>query len=209
VAAGELAPDQALRAAVVLAAAGTAVAVAVRPLLGVVAISYLALTLSYSLWWRRVVVADLLAVAAGFVLRAIAGGVAAGVYLSEPFLVVTSACALFLVTGKRYAELTRPAASIGRATLNRYSPGALWVVLTGAAATAAFAYGAWAFDRPDRGPWFELSMVAFVVWLGRYAAMLASGAGESPEELILGDRALLVISAVWCLLFAGGAYAGA
>ena len=123
VAAGELAPRGALRLATVIAALGLALAVAVRPMLGLVAIGYLTLTTSYSICWRHIVVADVVAVAGGFVVRAIGGGVATGIALSYSFLIVTSACALMIVVGKRYAELVgsgpRPPS---RSTLRRYSP---------------------------------------------------------------------------------------
>jgi decaprenyl-phosphate phosphoribosyltransferase len=164
------------------------------------------------MWWRHVVIVDIVAVAGGFVLRAVAGGAAAGVALSRPFLLVTSACALFLVAGKRYAELAGggPRAASGaaytRATLRRYSRRLLRRLLAGAAILGAVAYARWAFARPDAGPWLELSMVPFVMWLGRYAMMLGAGGGEAPEELILRDPPLLALAAVWVVLFAGGVY---
>jgi decaprenyl-phosphate phosphoribosyltransferase len=210
VAAGELAPRGALRLAMVIAALGLAVAVAVRPMLGLVAIGYLTLTTSYSICWRRIVVADVVAVAGGFVVRAIGGGVATGIALSYSFLIVTSACALMIVVGKRYAELVGSGSrSPSRATLRRYSPGTLRRVLTGSAALGCVAYASWAFDRPGLGTWRELSIVPFVLWLGRYLMMLRAGAGEAPEELILRDRPLLALSFVWAALFTGGVYGGA
>ncbi len=69
------------------------------------------MTASYSLWLRRVVVADILVIAAGFVLRAIAGGVATDIYLSRWFVIVTACCAIYLVAAKRYAELRGDAGS--------------------------------------------------------------------------------------------------
>ncbi|MGH2831671.1 MAG: decaprenyl-phosphate phosphoribosyltransferase, partial [Solirubrobacteraceae bacterium] len=105
VAAGELSPGTALSIAAVLALLGVALATAMDPKLGVVACCYLALTASYSLWWRRVVVLDILAIAAGFVLRALTGGIATDIYLSHWFVIVTGCCAIFLVAAKRYAEL--------------------------------------------------------------------------------------------------------
>jgi decaprenyl-phosphate phosphoribosyltransferase len=74
VAAGELAPSVAMRIAFALATMGVVLSAVVRPVLALVAVGYLALTLSYSAWWRNVVVADIVAVAGGFLLRAIAGG---------------------------------------------------------------------------------------------------------------------------------------
>ena len=53
-----------------------------------------------------------------------------------------------------------------------------------------------------------LSILPFGLWLARYATLVADGAGESPEEVILGDRALLALTAVWAALFVSGVYAG-
>jgi decaprenyl-phosphate phosphoribosyltransferase len=207
IAAGELLPDRALRIAALLALAGFALAFAIRPALGVVAVCYLTLTFSYSLVWRAVTIADIVMVAAGFLVRAAAGGAAADVRLSGSFLVVTSACALFLVVGKRYAELSERGARAGaRRTLRRYSPQMLRRVLAGAAAVGCIAYAKWAFTRPELGPWIELSLMPFAAWLGRYAMMLGSGAGEAPEELILRDPVLLALGGLWGVLFVTGLY---
>ena len=209
VAAGDLSPRAAVWAAALMGLTGVAVATAVRPALGAVACGYLALTASYSLWWRHVVVADIVAIAGGFVLRAVAGGVATDVHLSRSFLLVTSWCAVFLVAGKRYAELgDGTARSLTRSTLRRYSAGSLRLLLAGAAVLASVAYAVWAFTRSQHGLWYVLSMVPFVLWLGRYATLLGRGAGQAPEELILRDRTLLALSVVWVLLFVGSVYAG-
>lgn len=207
IAAGELSPRRALRIAAVLTAMGIGVAIAVDPLLGAVGACYLTVTLSYSLVWREVVVADIVMVAAGFLVRAAAGGVAAGVPLSASFLVVTSACALFLVVGKRYAELTGAQnAGAARRTLREYSPRALRTVLIAAAALGCIAYARWALTRPQLGPLIEVSAIPYTLWLGRYLVMLQAGAGDAPEELILGDPALIVLGTVWAVLFVAGLY---
>jgi decaprenyl-phosphate phosphoribosyltransferase len=207
IAAGELAPRGALRIAAVLALLGLGLAVAVRPPLAAVAVGYLALTTSYSLVWRHVVIADIVAIAGGFVLRAVAGGVAAGVPLSRSFLIVTSACAVLMIAGKRYAELTGGRGALAtRGTLRRYSRTLLRRLLAGAALLGAVAYGRWAFFRPDLGPWLELSALPFTLWLGRYLAMVARGFGEAPEELVLRDSALLVLGGLWLVLFGAGIY---
>jgi decaprenyl-phosphate phosphoribosyltransferase len=207
IAAGELAPRGATRIATLMAILGVALSAALRPTLAVVAIGYLALTTSYSIWWRHIVVADIVAVAGGFLLRALAGGIVAEVPLSRSFLIVTGACALFLVAGKRYAELADVGARRAtRATLGRYSRRLLRFLLGGAAALGCLAYAHWAFTRPALGPWFELSTLPFALWLGRYGMMLGAGAGQAPEELVLRDPALLAIGALWVLLFMVGVY---
>ncbi len=209
IAAGELTPRAGLCAAAGLALAGVAGASAITPGFGVVACGYLALTASYSLWWRRVVVADILAIAAGFVLRAVAGGVATDIWLSRWFVIVTAACAIYLVAAKRLAELRERAGTApARATLRRYSVASLRLTLLAAATVAGIAYTGWAFTRPNHLVWYGLSIAPFLLWLGRYAALIGQGAGEAPEELILHDRMLLALTAGWAILFLGGVYVG-
>jgi decaprenyl-phosphate phosphoribosyltransferase len=209
IAAGELPVRTALGAAAIMALAGLALASAIDPKLGAVGLAYLALTGSYSLWWRRVVVVDVLAIAAGFVLRALAGGIATDIYLSRWFVIVTGCLAIYLVAAKRYAELREHAGvKATRATLQRYSRRSLLATLTGAASVASIAYVSWAFTRPDHVAWYALSIAPLVLWLARYAALVGAGAGQAPEELILRDRALLVLSVAWTLLFLGGVYVG-
>ncbi len=205
IAAGQLSPRLAVRIAMLLGASGICLSIAVRPALGAVAVCYLAMTLSYSLVWRDVVIADIVMVAAGFLVRAAAGGVATDVRLSKSFLVVTSACALFLVAGKRYAEARGGAGRpTTRRTLRRYSRRGLRLLCLGAASVGVLAYARWAFSRAAPGPWLELSLFPFALWLGRYTMLLGTGAGEAPEELILRDPSLLLIGAAWAILFLTG-----
>jgi decaprenyl-phosphate phosphoribosyltransferase len=209
VAAGELSPSAALWSAAAMGLSGAAIATAVRPALGALSCGYVVLTVSYSLWWRHVVVADIVAISAGFVLRAVAGGVATDVFLSRWFLLVTSWCAVFLVAGKRYGELNDVAIHAStRTTLRGYSVGCLRLLLLLAAVFASAAYAMWAFTRPEHGVWYEPSMIPFVAWLVRYRILLGRGAGGAPEELILRDRVLLALSFAWALLFVGGVYVG-
>jgi len=208
VAAGELSPRVALWIATGLALVGIAAASAIALGLGAVACAYLVLTGSYSLWWRRVVVADLLAIAGGFVLRALAGGVATDIWLSRWFVIVTGSCAVFVVAAKRYAELCEHGPGPVRATLRHYSRTGLRLTLLAAATVAGVAYTGWAFTRPDHLVWYVLSIAPFLLWLGRYAALIGSGSAQAPEELILRDRTLLALSAGWTFLFLGGVYVG-
>ena len=192
-----------------MALLGVALATAIDPKLGVVGCGYLALTASYSLWWRGVVVIDILAIAAGFVLRALAGGIATDIYLSRWFVIVTGCCAIFLVAAKRYAELREHVGPrLARGSLRGYSPRSLRLTIAAAAAIAGVAYVSWAFTRPAHVVWYALSIVPFLLWLGRYAGLIGAGAGQAPEELILRDRTLLALSVVWTLLFLVGVYVG-
>ena len=209
IAAGELSPRAALAIAALFTLCGLLLAATVRLELVVVGAGYMALTASYSLWWRRVMLLDILAVAGCFVVRAAAGGVAADVPLSRWFLVVISCCAIFVVAGKRHAELIDGERSgITRATLLRYSKPILELVLAAAAGGAVIAYAIWAFRRPEVGPWYELTIVPFAASLVRYAVLLGRGAGDAPEELIFRDRVLLVLGPLWTVLFLCGIYVG-
>jgi decaprenyl-phosphate phosphoribosyltransferase len=207
IASGELSPALAVSAAVVLALGGLALAFVVRPWLAAVAGGYLLLTASYTLWWRSVAVADLASISCGFILRALAGGVATDITVSRWFLTVTSFGALFLVAGKRYAEL-RSVGRPTRASLDAYSERYLRFVIGLAATVTTTAYCLWAFQRSHQArlSWYELTVIPFVLWLLRYALLIEGGAGEAPEELVLRDRFLLTMSAAWLALFIAGVY---
>lgn len=208
-AAGELSVRAAIRAALLMGLLGVALATAITPGLGVIGCGYLALTVSYSLWWRRIVVFDVLAIAAGFVLRALAGGVATDIYLSRWFVIVTASSAIFLVAAKRYAELRdRPNLRGSRATLRRYSASGLRLTLTAAATVAGAAYVSWAFTRPSHLVWYGLSIVPFLLCFARYAMMVGRGAGQAPEELLLRDKMLFALGVAWTFLFLGGVFVG-
>jgi decaprenyl-phosphate phosphoribosyltransferase len=202
----------------VVGAALLAVAVAGALLVGgwelaAVAGSYVALTLSYSLWLKHQPVIDIAAVAAGFVLRTIAGGVAADVPISQWFLIVASFGSLFMVTGKRSAEFAEMGEDRGatRVALSYYTAPFLRYVRGVTSSIAIAAYCLWAFENAEAATthfWFEVSIVPFVLGILRYALLLESGAGGAPEELVLGDRTLQVLGLLWAVLFAVGVYAG-
>ena len=211
VAAGELMPTEALLLGGALIAAGLAACYAVRPLLAAVGLGYVALTLSYTMVWRRIALLDVAAIAGGFVLRALAGGVAAPVTLSRWFVLVISCAALFVAIGKRHSELMRSTrrGTPARRVLVLYNDTRLRVLLIASAAAALFAYSMWAFQLPivDGVPWRLLSILPFAVCLARYGALLQAGDGEAPEELVLKDRRLQLAGLVWLIVFALGVHA--
>ncbi|HEX8976834.1 MAG TPA: decaprenyl-phosphate phosphoribosyltransferase [Solirubrobacteraceae bacterium] len=217
IAAGELSVRAAVALGVSWLVVGLAASFAISPLLGVIALGYVVLTLSYTAVWRHVLVVDVFVVAAGFVLRALAGGAAAPVALSRWFVLVVSAAALFIAAGKRHAELlriTRQGTSgtlgAGRRVMRGYSEGGLRLLLAGSGAVALFAYWVWAFAVPDVDgvPWRPLTAIPFTVCLLRYGARVRSGGGEAPEEMVLSDRVLIAGGVVWLILFALNVHAG-
>jgi len=173
---------------------------------------YAVITLSYSVWLKEIAIVDLAAVASGFVLRAISGGVAAGVPISNWFLIVASFGSLFIVAGKRHAEHVdlREGRGAHRATLEEYSLNFLSYVRSVSCGVAITAYCLWAFEKAKvaHDPvLFQLSIVPFVMALLRYALLLDAGRGGAPEDIVLSDRTLQVLGLVWVGLFAAGVYA--
>src|SRR2546421_94081 len=175
--------------------------------------AYVVVTVSYSLWLKHEPVIDLGAVAAGFGLRAIAGGAVTGVPLSNFFLIVVGAGSLFMVAGKRHAELNElgDASSNHRATLGHYSDAFLNYVRAVTSGVAITGYALWAFEKADQVGnqfWFRLSIVPFVLAILRYALTVEQGGGGAPEEVVLSDRMLQVLGVLLLACFAIGVYAG-
>ena len=210
VASGAVSPRLAIVAGAVLIACGIAVASRLGVELVAVLVAYLVVTGAYTLALREVAVLDAVAIATGFILRAVAGGVATGTSLSEWFLIVTSFSALFVVAGKRAAEIARAGQHGGtRAVLAAYSEGYLRYLWTMASTVAIGAYCIWAFSRPghDEVPWMEVSIVPFVLGVMRYALLVDQKQGGAPELVLARDRPLQLIAAAWVGVFVLGAYA--
>ena len=198
---------------VLLLLLGLALSLVVRWELLVVVALYVANTTLYSLKVKHVPVFDILSVAAGFLLRAIGGGAATGVELSNWFLTVASFGSLFIVVGKRFDEHRATATSVDghvRHVLTVYTEGYLRYVRSVATGAVLLAYCLFAFEKanvaPEGGPWFQLSIIPFVAAILRYELDVESGQGESPEDVLLGDRTLLACGAVWAALFLAGVY---
>ena len=211
VAAGELPVRLAVWLGVVLMAAGLVVCGLVRPLLLLVGAGYLALTLTYSMVWRHLLLVDIVAIAGGFVLRAVAGGVAAPVRLSRWFILVITFAAIFVAAGKRWAELRRIESGLTgrRRVLVLYTEARLRVLLVLSGAGAFVAYCIWAFWVPSvHGvPWRPLTIAPVALGLIRYGALVRAGGGEAPEELVLRDNGLRLAAVLWLVLFALGVHA--
>ncbi len=211
IAAGELSARFASALGLGLIVAGLVLCALITPLLAAVGAGYLALTLSYTLLWRHLLLLDVIALAGGFVLRAVAGGVAAPVTLSRWFVLVVTCAAVFVAAGKRQAELLRTerAGASRRRVLEHYTLGRLRVILVASGGGALFAYCVWAFELPvvHGIPWRLLTIVPFAACLLRYGALLRAGDGEAPDELVLSDRWLMLAGAAWVGLFALGVHA--
>jgi decaprenyl-phosphate phosphoribosyltransferase len=207
VAAGDLAPSTALLAAVVIGAAGFAVGVGlVSWRLGLVYACYVAATLTYALGVKRVAVFELALVAAGFVLRAIAGAVAADVELSEWFVLVASFGSLFMVAGKRYADVLHASSDAGRGwSVVGYTTSYLRFVWSLAATATILGYALWAFQvGAAKGDtvWAQVSVAPFTLAVLRYAVVVDRGEAGTPEDVALTDPTLVVLGLLWAVSFA-------
>jgi decaprenyl-phosphate phosphoribosyltransferase len=210
VAAGTLSVTTARVVGVILIAGGIGLSFTARWQLAVTVAAYVAVTTLYSAWLKHVAVFDIVAVAAGFVLRAIGGATATGVPISDWFFIVASFGSLFMVTGKRHAELTKMGseAHTVRATLAEYSESYLAYLRAVASGTVLVAYCLWAFEKAHETtasvPWYQLSILPFVLGLFRYALLIDQGKGDAPEEVVLSDRPLQLIGLLWLIVFGLG-----
>jgi decaprenyl-phosphate phosphoribosyltransferase len=180
----------------------------------VVVATYVVLTMAYSAWLKHVAVIDIVTVASGFVLRAAGGAVAADVPMSSWFVLCTVFGSLFIVTGKRYAELREMGeeAAAVRATLADYNLGYLRIVLTVSIGATLVSYCQWAFETSEQStndfPFYELSIVPMLTALLRYALVLEQGHGAAPEEVFAGDRVLQLLGVAWIVIYGLGVYLG-
>jgi 4-hydroxybenzoate polyprenyltransferase len=204
IAAGRLAPGHAVAAAAVLIVAGLAAALWLSPPFAVAAVIYVGLLTAYSVWLKHVVIVDVLVVALGFVLRAVAGALAIGVAISGWLLICTILIALFLALGKRRHEvLTLEAgAPRHRPILAEYSAGLLDQMIAVVTASTVTAYALYTMS-PETVAKFHTTLLPltlpFVLYgIFRYLYLLyRRQLGGNPSEILLGDRALLVNTLAW------------
>ena len=180
--------------------------------LAVIAV-YLAMHLSYSAWFKHVLVLDLVLVAAGFLLRSMVGGIAADIPLSQWFLLTTGFGSLFMVTGKRYSELKLMGDDVAltRKSLADNSASYLQFVWQMAAGLTILTYSLWAFQMSEGAagvPWHEISIVPWTFVFLRYAMFVDSGKAGEPEDVVLGDRMIMILGALWLTCFAFGVFNG-
>jgi len=176
-----------------------------------VALAYLLKDLAYSLRpfrLKQVAYLDVALIAAGFVLRVLAGcyAVSTPAHPVSPSLYLlgcTAFLALFLGFGKRYHEL-RVNASKSRAALDAYRPETLKVILWGTALATVGVYLAWTLDPPSQLRfaseylWTTTPFVLFAI--GRFVRLLDSESGESPTDAMLRDVPFVLTLVAWAAL---------
>jgi 4-hydroxybenzoate polyprenyltransferase len=204
IASGQLSTTSAVTSGVVLGIAGVVTAFSIGTQFGIVAAAYLAAQILYSLGLKHVVIVDVLMIAAGFVLRAIAGAVAVNVPIGHWLLVCTTLLALFLALSKRRHELTLLAegATDHRRILEEYSPYLLDQMIGVVTSSTLIAYTVYATssDTAARLGTAKLGLtIPFVLYgIFRYLYLVhQKSGGGSPAAMLLTDRPLLGCVALW------------
>lgn len=186
--------------AALLGVASLVIAWWLTPNLALVMAVYIAMQLGYCFGLKHQAVMDICIVSSAYLLRAIAGGVATDIPLSQWFLLSAAFASLFMVAGKRYAELQvaeRTGAAI-RKSLESYTSTYLRFVWTMSATAVVMCYGLWAFERDHHsGSWYAVSMVPFTIAILRYAVDVDGGLAGEPEDIALRDRVLQLLFVAW------------
>jgi len=206
IASGALAPGAAWTAAVVLAAVAMTGAVIINRSFAVVGGLYLVILSAYTVSLKHLVILDVLTLASGFVLRAVAGAVAIDVPFSNWLLLVTLLAALFIGLSKRRAELVSLAdgARGHRRILAEYSPYLLDQMIGVVTASTLIAYAFYTIS-PEVVQRFGtdrlIYTVPFVIYgIFRYLYLIHQREeGGNPSELLVTDRPLLSCLALWAL----------
>jgi 4-hydroxybenzoate polyprenyltransferase len=206
IASGALPVPMALLSAIVLGMAALAGAFALGPRFFLVAASYLALLLLYSGPLKHIVIIDVLTIAVGFVLRAVAGAVAVDVEISRWLLVCTILLALFISLAKRRHELLllTDGAVSHRPILGEYTPYLLDQMIAVVTASTLIAYVFYTIspetEQKFGTQWLGLTVPFPLYGIFRYLYLvhLREGGG-SPADLLLTDRPLLVCVTLWAL----------
>lgn len=198
------------------------------PIFLTIIIFYIAIQFFYSLGLKNIAILDILIIAAGFVLRVYAGGVVINSHLSVWFLLCVVSVALFLASGKRRAELnvSQNIAGITRKSLGSYEKDLLnsYVTMFGNASWIAWALFTF-FESPRASLpfWLVLAEISKTTTIGkllmftipitifgimRYESLIFQDKSETPEKLLLTDKALIIAVVLWAVFVYWVLYSG-
>ncbi|HEX7042254.1 MAG TPA: decaprenyl-phosphate phosphoribosyltransferase [Patescibacteria group bacterium] len=229
---GDLSISYALMLALVLIGLSMLFAIYLNPGFLLLVLIYLLLQLSYSMFLKNITVLDILALAAGYILRVYAGELATGYHISVWLVLTTVALSLFLAIGKRKSELTLISHMPGnqieatRKTLSHYSESLLNVYASIFATSTYIFYSLFTFFENPQGlkigvhiflpdflpasfqrKWLMITIIPVVYGLMRYLQdIYEKHEGESPEKVLLSDIPLLTTVIVWAVLVIGIIY---
>lgn len=196
VASGAVSPTAALALSAVLAALGLVVLAALNPQTFLMGVLYLLLQALYNGGLKHVLLWDAMAVAGGFVLRALAGTTALEVGPPTEWLIVcTFLLALYLALAKRAHELAADPAATTRPALADYTPAFVQQTMTTSATLLLMSYTLYTFFGPTRWMMFTLPFAFYGVFRHSWLAQRRDLGDEA--ELILRDRPTLINAALW------------
>jgi len=204
-ASGELAPVVARVAAVAILAICLPAALIMQPLFGAITLCYALIMVLYSFVLKNVVIVDVMTIAAGFVLRVVAGAVVVQVTRFSPWLYVcTILLALFLAINKRRHELLLLSENANghRSALQEYNIAFIDDMTSLVTATAMAAYMFYTFSAPNLPANHTMMLtIPFVIYgIFRYLYLIhTKNLGGAPEDIVLGDRALLLDLGLWAI----------
>ncbi|MDX9954735.1 MAG: decaprenyl-phosphate phosphoribosyltransferase [Anaerolineae bacterium] len=213
-ASGALSPRLALGFAIVVGLASLAIAFWLSTGFGLILAGYLVLQIAYSLYLKNIVLLDIIAIAAGFVLRVAAGTPLVDAENFSPWLYIcTTLLALFLALGKRRGELMLLGEEAGnhRESLQFYTCGLLDQLISLVTSSTLLAYALYTFSAPNLPQNHAMMLtVPFVIYgLFRYLYLVhAEGVTLAPDEVLLTDRPLQVDLLLWGVSAASILYLG-
>jgi 4-hydroxybenzoate polyprenyltransferase len=202
-ASGQLSPQVAMVAAVLLVGGSLLASYLLDPLYAFFGAAYLLLMILYSFWLKHIVIVDVLTVAAGFVLRVAAGVVVVEAARFSPWLYLCMVFgALFIAISKRRHELVllHENANTHRSIFEEYNLALLDDMIRMVTASTAMAYSLYTFSAPNLPANHAMMLtIPFVLYgLFRYMYLVqVKGQGGAPEDLILRDRPLLLVVLLW------------
>jgi len=215
IASGAIAPGSAAVVAAALTVISLALAFWVAPAFGAAVVLYIGLTHFYSLVGKNAVILDVLLIAFGFVIRAIAGALAIAVPISDWFILCMAFLALFLAVSKRKAELVALKEEAGntRPVLERYTETSLDTYTAVTMAATLICYGLYVFDFQKQAGGdsqiliLTLPVAVFGVFRYHHVAE-TSGMGDKPEEVLLRDRPIQLCALIFALVAVTALYLG-
>ena len=179
----------------------------------IIILIYIGLMILYSLLLKRMMILDCITISIGFCLRAIAGAVVVGVFISPWLIICTFALCLFLAFSKRRSEigLLRENSESFRKTLAGYTPELLAHMLDVTSGLAVVCFLLYTMDKRTLDIFgtnnlvYTTPLVLYCVF--RFSALIEKGKYSGPEQIILRDRPFQIGSAIWVLACIGIIYA--
>ncbi|HVP12581.1 MAG TPA: decaprenyl-phosphate phosphoribosyltransferase [Phycisphaerae bacterium] len=208
VASGAISPGSAGIISVILAAAAVAASLTMAQGFAVTAVTYLVLNAVYTIWGKQRAILDVILIAIGFVLRALAGAQAIQVEVSAWLVICTFTLCLFLGFGKRRCELAvmenAEKAVTHRPTLAAYSPELLTQLLSTTGGIAVITFLLYTLDPHTPSPHslvFTTPLVFYAIF--RYATVISRGQRTGPTDILINDRPFLLTALLWTAMTAG------